>query len=160
MKIHKYKATIRWTGNEGQGTVSSDAYNKNHDISVDGKYEVIRGSSDPAFYGDKSRYNPEDLLLSAISACHMLCYLHLCTVHHIVVTAYTDHATGIMEEDANGGGRFTKVTLYPRVIISDQNNIDKANALHEEAHKQCFIANSCNFEINHRPDTRIEAPSG
>lgn len=155
MKIHQYKASIKWTGNEGQGTVSSDAYNKNHDIRVDEKYDVIKGSSDPLFSGDKSRYNPEDLLLSAISACHMLCYLHLCTVHHIVVTDYTDYATGIMEVASNGGGRFTEVTLHPQVIITDQNKIAKANALHEQAHKLCFIANSCNFDINHQPDTKV-----
>ena len=156
MKKHNYEIKVEWTGNEGNGTLNSESYNRNHKIISDGKYDEINGSSDPSFLGDKTRYNPEDLFLSSLSTCHMLCYLHLCSVHKIIVTDYLDNATGIMEETVNGSGKFIEVTLNPKVKITDKNMIDKANELHEEANKMCFIANSCNFKIEHKPNTTVE----
>lgn len=154
MKKHNYEIKVVWTGNEGNGTLNYKSYNRNHNIMAEGKYVGINGSSDPSFLGDQTRYNPEELFLSSLSACHMLWYLHLCSVHKIIVTDYLDKATGIMEETKNGSGKFTEVTLNPQVKITDLNMIAKANELHEEANKMCFIANSCNFEIKHKPDTK------
>lgn len=151
MAKHNYKVKIEWTGNKGVGTKSYRAYDRNHVIKGVGKKEAIQGSSDPSFLGDRSRYNPEELLVSSLSSCHMLWYLHLCAVNNIVVTSYEDNATGVMEEDTNGGGRFTEVTLYPKVVIIDEAQLEKANELHAEANKLCFIANSCNFSIKHQP---------
>ena len=156
MAQHNDQVKIEWTGNRGVGTRSYRDYNRGHVIKGEYKREKIAGSSDPAFLGDKSRYNPEELLVSSLSSCHMLWYLHLCAVNHIVVTSYEDNATGIMEEDASGGGRFTKVTLYPKVCITDKTKLDKANELHAEASKLCFIANSVNFPIKHQPTTSVE----
>jgi len=153
MKKHNYEIKVEWTGNEGNETRNYKSYNRNHKIKADGKYDIINGSADPSFLGDKSKYNPEDLFLSSLSACHMLWYLHLCSVHKIVVTEYMDDATGIMQETESGSGNFTDVTLNPKVKITDSNMIDKANQLHEEANKMCFIANSCNFKIRHNPST-------
>ena len=156
MKKHNYKIKVEWTGNEGNGTLNYKSYNRNHTIIIDGKYDVINGCSDPSFLGDKTRYNPEDLFLSSLSACHMLWYLHLCSAHKIIVTEYLDIATGTMEETENGSGKFTEVTLNPKVKITDESRIKKANELHEEANKMCFIANSCNFKIKHKPNTIAE----
>lgn len=157
MKEHGYQVKIEWTGNEGQGTLNYRSYNRNHQIIAEGKYDVINGSSDPSFMGDPTRYNPEELFLSSLSACHMLWYLHLCSVNKIVVTQYLDHATGVMEEEENGSGRFAKVTLHPHVKISDANRILRAKELHHEANKMCFIANSCNFQIAHEPVVESES---
>lgn len=151
MKKHRYKTLLEWTGNEGVGTEDYRSYNRNYISKVDGKQHDILGSSDPSFLGDKSRYNPEELFLSSISNCHMLWYLHLCSVHQVIVTEYQDQATGIMEEDANGSGRFTEVSLHPQVKVKDVDMKDKANELHKEANEMCFIANSCNFKISHNP---------
>ncbi|TVZ51083.1 OsmC family protein [Dokdonia sp. Hel_I_53] len=156
MKKHNYKINIEWTGNEGSGTLNYKAYNRSHEIIADGKYDKINGSSDPSFLGDQTKYNPEDLFLSSLSACHMLFYLHLCSVNKIIVTEYLDTATGVMEETDQGSGKFTKVTLNPKVKITDGAMIEKANKLHIEANKLCFIANSCNFTILHKPMTTIE----
>jgi len=153
MKNHKYKIKVEWTGNEGNGTLNYKSYNRNHKISSEGKYDEINGSSDPSFLGDKSKYNPEDLFISSVSACHMLWYLHLCSVNKIVVTEYIDNASGIMKETENGSGKFTEVTLNPTVKITNVELIEKANELHFEANKMCFIANSCNFEIKHKTKT-------
>lgn len=155
MKQHHYKIALEWTGNEGLGTKNYRSYNRNHKLHAEGKQHGILGSSDPSFLGDSSRYNPEELFLSSLSTCHMLWYLHLCSVHKVVVTAYLDQATGIMEEDEDGGGRFTAVTLYPQVKVTEADMIPKANELHEAANKMCFIANSCNFKIGHKPRTEV-----
>jgi organic hydroperoxide reductase OsmC/OhrA len=156
MKKHNYEIKVEWTGNEGNGTLNYKSYNRNHKIIADGKYDRINGSSDPSFLGDKTKYNPEDLFLSSLSACHMLWYLHLCSMHKIVVTEYLDNAIGVLEETENGSGKFTKVILNPKVKITDLNLVSKANELHAEANKMCFIANSCNFKIDHNPFTKVE----
>ena len=150
MKQHHYQTTIEWTGNEGKGTQSYRSYSRNHSIQSIHKYQEILASSEPAFRGDPSRYNPEELFLASISSCHMLWYLHLCSANKIVVTEYIDHAKGTMEEAADGSGRFTSVVLQPTVKITDKTKIDLANHLHEAANKMCFIANSCNFKILHQ----------
>lgn len=147
---HHYKATIKWTGNKGEGTTDYRTYERTHIVSIDNKTDIL-GSSDPAFRGDKTKHNPEDLLLSSLSACHMLWYLHLCAEAGIIVTDYLDNATGIMTEISNGGGRFTEVTLNPAVTVADPSMIDKANELHKKANELCFIANSVNFPVRHQP---------
>ncbi len=156
MKKHNYEIKVEWTGNEGNGTLNYKSYSRNHKIIGNGKYSAINGSSDPSFLGDKTRYNPEDLFLSSLSACHMLFYLHLCSVHKIVVIEYLDNATGIMEETKNGNGKFIEVTLNPKVKITDENMIEKANELHQKANELCFIANSCNFKVKHNPSCLAE----
>src|SRR5688572_29026869 len=110
MKQHQYKTTVTWTGNKGSGTSDYRAYERGHTISADGKTDILC-SSDPAFRGDKTKYNPEDILVGSLSGCHMLWYLHLCAENGVVVTNYTDHATGIMAENSDGSGQFTEVTL-------------------------------------------------
>lgn len=142
---HSYKALVTWTGNRGEGTKRYDLYNRNFTVSIDGKPD-LQGSSDAPFRGDTSRHNPEDLFLTALSSCHMLWYLHLCADSGIVVTDYRDKPVGTMTEDPDGGC-FTSVVLHPEVIITDASRIEEANNLHHEAHKQCFIANSCNFPV-------------
>lgn len=157
MPEHNYIMKVEWTGNQGKGTLDYRSYSRNHKISGLAKTSRIDGSSDPSFLGDKSRYNPEELLLGSLSACHMLWYLHLCAVNNIIVTSYTDDATGTMEESNNGGGKFKEVRLNPNVIITDEAKVDNANQLHSEANKLCFIANSCNFPIKHQPTTKVSA---
>lgn len=147
---HHYKATIKWTGNKGTGTNHYRNYERSHQIIIENK-EVLSGSSDPAFRGDQTKHNPEDLLISSLSACHMLVYLHLCSVAGIIVVEYMDNATGIMQETTNGGGHFTEVTLNPIVVVTEKSMIAKANELHKKANELCFIANSVNFPVRHNP---------
>ena len=150
-KPHHYKAVIQWTGNKGSGTNHYTHYERDYNVIIE-KKPIINGSSDPAFRGDENKYNPEDLLVSAISSCHMLWYLHLCSVEGVVVEEYTDTATGLMEERQDGSGCFTEVVLNPRVIVSLESMLPKATELHAVANKMCFIANSVNFPIKHLPE--------
>jgi len=155
MKDHHYTTTITWTGNTDAGTKDYRSYERAHTISIDGKQD-ISGSSDPNFRGDKSRYSPEDLLLSSVAACHMLWYLHLCSVAGVVVTAYEDRAEGTMVETSDSGGYFTEVILKPVITLKDAAMQAKADALHHEANKLCFIANSVKFPVLHEAEYRVE----
>lgn len=147
---HNYELSMLWTGNSGTGTSGYRDYQRSYTLSVNGKPELY-GSSDPTFRGDKTKYNPEDLLLAALSACHMLSYLHVCVNAGIVVLEYSDAATGSMITTPNGAGHFTEVTLNPLVVITDASRSEEANALHKKARELCFIANSVNFEVKHNP---------
>src|SRR5262245_52509845 len=151
---HHYKATIKWTGNKGTGTDNYRNYDRSHDITIENKSGIL-GSSDPAFRGDKMKHNPEELLVSSLSACHMLWYLHLCSEAGVIVVDYIDNATGIMIETSNGGGKFKEVMLNPIVTVKDNSMIEKANELHKKANELCFIANSINFPIHHKPITKL-----
>lgn len=155
MKAHHYQIKMQWTGNEGSGTSDYKAYSRNHLIVAPDKSTEILGSSDPAFRGDKARYNPEDLFVASISACHQLWYLHLCAVNKVVVVSYIDNATGTMIEKEDGSGSFSEVILNPIVTVTEENMAEKAYELHHEANKMCFIANSCNFPIRHNPQIEV-----
>jgi len=150
MKQNHYSLTVVWTGNTGEGTRSYKGYNRSHTIHIEGK-AAIEGSSDPAFLGDRTKYNPEELLLASLSTCHMLWYLHLCAEAGVIVTGYKDNPKGLMVETANGGGRFDSVTLYPEVMVKESSMSAKANELHKKANELCFIANSVNFPVYHEP---------
>ena len=154
-KHHNYNVKIEWTGNKGTGTSSYRAYERSHSIQVEGKPEIL-GSSDPAFRGDNTKHNPEDMLVASLSACHMLFYLHLCAEAGITVVEYVDNVSGTMEETPNGGGRFTEVILRPTVTITDKSRTEEANQLHHKANELCFIANSCNFPVRHEPICQVE----
>lgn len=154
MKQHKYNALIQWTGNTGKGTSGYTSYNREHTISIDKKAD-IHCSSDPAFRGDNTKHNPEELLLASISSCHMLWYLHLCTSVGVVVTHYQDQAYGTMTESKSGSGQFTEVILRPKVTVEDESMIENAKQLHRKANEMCFIANSLNFEVKHEAVTQV-----
>jgi len=151
LKTHHYQVQMAWTGNQGEGTKTYKVYLRDHEISAAGKPAIL-GSSDPSFRGDPTRYNPEELLVASLSACHMLWYLHLCAVNGIVVTEYRDEAQGQMTENKDGSGAFVEVTLHPRVRIAAESDANRARTLHEEAHRLCFIANSVNFPVRNVPE--------
>ena len=147
---HTYSVNVTWTGNLGTGTSAYRAYERSHEIGAEGK-PPIPGSSDPAFRGDRTRYNPEEMLVASLSTCHMLWYLHLCAVEGIIVSAYQDVAEGVMVEQADGGGRFSEVVLQPEITVAANTDLSRARALHGEAQAKCFIANSVNFPVRHEP---------
>lgn len=149
-KQHNYAVTIKWTGNKGGGTSGYTAYERSHVITAENKTE-IQGSSDPSFRGDSSKYNPEELLVAALSSCHMLSYLHCCVVAGVAVVDYCDNAIGKMLETSEGGGHFVEVLLRPRVKVSDPSMIENAKKLHHKASELCFIASSVNFPVRHEP---------
>jgi organic hydroperoxide reductase OsmC/OhrA len=144
---HHFTVTTTWTGNRGTGTSSYRAYGREHEISCEGKLGAIAGSSSPPFRGDSERYNPEELMIAALSACHMLWFLHLCADAGIAVQEYRDEAVGTMDLNADGSGQFSEVVLRPAVRLADSARVAETSALHERAHHLCFIARSVNFPV-------------
>jgi len=154
---HRYEAFLRWTGDRGEGTADYRSYGREHVITAPGK-AGLEGSSDRAFRGDASRWNPEELLVAALSSCHMLMYLHLCADAGATVVGYEDDASGVMAMGSDGSGEFREVVLRPRVTVLAEDMVPVASAQHERAHSLCFIARSVNFPVRHEPV--VEAASG
>ncbi|MGI4831324.1 MAG: OsmC family protein [Janthinobacterium lividum] len=154
--LHEYAVTVTWTGNKGAGTTGYKEYSRAFELEAEGKH-AIAGSSDPAFRGDEGRWNPEQLLVGSLSACHKLWFLHLAAVAGVVVTEYVDHAEGTMRTTPGAEtGRFEQVTLRPAVTITADSDATTLTALHEDAHRRCFIANSVNFPVRCEPVTLHE----
>jgi len=147
--VHHFSVNTQWLGNLGSGTSDYRSYGRQNLVTADGK-AAIDGSSAKPFRGDPARWNPEELLIAALSQCHMLSYLHVAVMNGIVVTEYSDAATGTMQQTNDGGGHFTSVTLRPMVTIS-AGDAALAIALHSEANRLCFIASSVNFPVGHEP---------
>lgn len=141
MSEHHYEVEVVWSG----ATTDYRSYTRNHEAHAPGRPPIL-ATADPTFRGDPDRWNPEQLLVAALSECHMLWYLHLCAEAGIVVVDYRDSAAGTMDNV-----RFQRVVLRPRITITDPEHADRARELHEEAHKRCFLANSMNFPVEHEP---------
>lgn len=158
-RSHRYEVQVTWTGNTGTGTSGYRDFARDHEIGGVGKpgKPVIPATSDPAFRGSAERWNPEELLVASLSQCHMLWYLALCAQAGIIVTAYSDHPVGTMNENTDGSGSFVDVTLHPDVTITSPDRVQDASNLHEEAHRMCFIANSVNFPVRAEPTTRTRS---
>ena len=147
VRPHRYVAHVRWTGAASGPALDYATYSREYVVEIDGKPD-LRGSADAHFRGDRALHNPEDLLVAALSACHLLSYLAVCARAGIAVVAYDDDASGEMTL-IDGKIRFREVMLRPRVAIADPARVDEALALHERAHAECFIANSVNFPVRH-----------
>lgn len=158
MKEHRYQSKIEWTGNKGSGTDNYKNYERSHNIIIENK-PIILGTSDPAFRGEKDKYNPEDFLVSSLSSCHMLWYLHFCSVNNIIVEEYIDIAEGIMLEENDGKGYFKEVKLNPIITVKSQEMVEKALELHKKANEYCFIANSVNFPVKHESKIKVKNQS-
>lgn len=146
---HEYRVGIEWLGNRGTGTSGYRDYGRQLVVRAEGKQELA-GSADPTFYGDRERWNPEELLVAALAQCHMLSYLHMAVRAGVVVTAYTDEPVGTMRQEGLGG-QFTEVILRPVVTVADASMADRAREAHSEASEHCFIASSVNFPVRHEP---------
>ncbi len=161
-KTHHYSVTVKWTGNTGTGTSRlSQLRAQLRDIRRRTASRRSRSTSDPAFrVRSRPCWNPEELLVASISACHKLWYLHLCAVAGIVVLEYIDHAEGEMKEEPDGSGHFTRVILRPQILIAPNSDLAKAHTLHAEAHAKCFIAKSVNFPVEHHPVIHLKSGAG
>ncbi len=154
MAEHEYTARVVWTGNRGEGTTTYKGYDRTWNVETPGK-PVINGSNDPLLGGDPSLHNPEDMLIAALSACHMLWFLHLASDAGIAVMAYEDAPLAVGETDAKGASRFLRATLRPRIEVPEGTDLAQADALHKEVHKYCFIARSLAFEVGYKARYRM-----
>jgi len=152
--VHNYEVQVVWDGNRGTGTSSYRAYGREHTVSAAGKPDIA-ASADRTFHGNADRWNPEEFLLTALSECHMLSYLHAAVRAGVTVVAYTDAASGTMVQTGDGGGHFTEARLRPQVTVADPAQVELAQSLHAEAARECFIAASVNFPVLHDAHTGV-----
>ncbi len=124
---------------------------------MDGKAS-IEASADPSYRGDPARANPEDLLVASIAGCHLLTYLALAVRNRMDVISYEDNAEGIMQMQ-DGKMRVTDVILRPSIVLGAGADLDKAQMLHDQAHKQCFIANSVTCDIKIESIIKVAEPA-
>ena len=152
---HHFACHLVWTGAARGDTADYARYSREVRVDIEGKPPLALSAS-PAFRGDPALHNPEDLLVASLSSCHFLSYIALCARGGIVVLAYEDDARGTMAR-VGPSIRFTEVVLRPRVTVAPGADLDKARALHERAHAECFIASSVNFDVRHEPTIVVAA---
>lgn len=141
---HSYPLTLAWTGNTLDG-----AYTRNAAVSSPGK-PPLAVSSAPEYAGDPSRWNPEDLLGSALATCHMLTFLALCAKAKVAVVGYEDPAEAVLDTQ-DKVTRITQVRLRPVIRVPRGTSMAKVVELFEKAHKYCFVANSVTCEVRMEP---------
>ncbi|MDP1724703.1 MAG: OsmC family protein [Alphaproteobacteria bacterium] len=141
---HMFRMHLEWEPN------SSNNDSKNYKLQGIGDKPYIMASSAAAFQGDENRYNPEELLVGALASCHMLWFLYLAKLAQITVIDYKDEPEGILELQGSNG-RFTEITLTPKITILEEDKIEEAKHLQEKAHQKCYIANSVNFDVKLNP---------
>jgi organic hydroperoxide reductase OsmC/OhrA len=152
-KKHSYHTNLTWTGHT-EKVPSFKRHNRSYVLEIEGKPPVL-GSSDPEFRGDRSRWNPEDLLVAALSSCHHLFFMYLCGQAGIEVLGYEDRAEGTMEENPDGSGQFSAVTLRPKVRLAPGSDVKVAELIHHASHEKCFIARSVNFPVRNEPTFEV-----
>ena len=155
MSTHHFKANLKWELKNKPENSTQRFYAKGHEISFEGK-ELLKVSAAKAFKGDPALLNPEDLLLSSVTSCHMMSYLFVCSQNNIEVLSYEDYSEAILEVNANGSGKITQIILKPIIKIKDSSQSELALSLHHKANELCFIANSCNFPIEHHATIETE----
>ena len=146
--VHRYQTRCTWSGSTGVGY---EHYRRDHELTATPAAATLALSSDPAFRGDRSRLNPEQLLVMAASSCQLLSFLAVAARARLDILAYEDNAEGIMPED-DKPVRIVTIRLRPRITLAigpaDENRVRQ---LVELAHRECYIANSLKTEITVEP---------
>ena len=150
----EFKVLTNWSSRNEETGLNTFSNSKTHRTYIKDK-EALIISAAKEFKGDRTKHNPEDLFLSALSSCHMMSYMYLCDKNKITLIDYTDETSGTLLVNADGSGKFISIVLYPIVTILEKNKIDLAISLHNEANRLCFIANSSSVAITHMPQIRI-----
>jgi organic hydroperoxide reductase OsmC/OhrA len=143
--MSEHKATIRWS--RGDRDFTYKTYSRDHVWIANGN--EIPASATPAYLGNPNRVDPEAALVAALSSCHMLTFLAVAAMKGFVVESYEDEAVGHLEKNAAGKMAITRVQLRPRIVFGGpkQPSAEDLDALHDKAHRECFIANSVTTDV-------------
>jgi organic hydroperoxide reductase OsmC/OhrA len=144
---HRYAARLTWSGSTAEGY---EGYDRGHEASCPPAAVPLALSSDPAFRGDASKLNPEQLLVLAASSCQLLSFLAVAARARVDVVAYEDDAEGVMPE-RDEPMRITRILLRPRITVAGDTPVERLRHLVETAHRHCFVANSLRSEIALEP---------
>jgi organic hydroperoxide reductase OsmC/OhrA len=151
---HAYAARLAWAGDTGLGYRD---YERSHTVGPEGL--ALDMSADPAFRGDPSRLNPEQLLVMAASSCQLLSFLAIAARKRVRVTAYEDDASGVMPMRPEDGGpvRITQIVLRPRITVAPGTDQTLVEQLVRQGHDECYIANSLTTEVRVEPTIVVSA---
>jgi organic hydroperoxide reductase OsmC/OhrA len=154
---HPYSAQILWQRN-GQDFLGN-RYSRRHLIRFDGGAELAGSSSPhvvPVPQSDPAGVDPEEAFVASLSSCHMLWFLSLASRQGFCVESYIDNAQGVMARNAAGKFAMTQVTLRPQATFSGAKRPtrEQLDALHHQAHEECFIANSVTTQVRCEPAYR------
>ena len=144
--MSEHKATVKWS-RDGKD-FAYKTYSRDHVWRANGN--EIPASATPQYLGNPNRVDPEAALVAALSSCHMLTFLALAANKGFVVDSYEDDAVGHLEKNAAGKMAVTRVDLRPKITFggAKQPTAADLDALHDKAHKECFIANSVTTEVH------------
>lgn len=148
---HRYLVHCSWSGSTGAGY---ESYRRAHEGSTAPAEAKLALSSDPAFLGDPSRWNPEQLLVMAASSCQLLAFLAVAARARLDVVDYQDDAVGEMPED-DRPVRLTRILLRPRITMAAGAQEDRVRHLVEVAHRECYVANSLRTAVEVDPEIII-----
>ncbi|ADG98726.1 OsmC family protein [Segniliparus rotundus DSM 44985] len=147
MATHEFQTRLEWSG-----STAGDyrEYSRSHTAANPPARAELRLSSAPEYVGDAGLLNPEQLLVTAASSCHMLSFLALANRKKIDVRAYQDDALGEMPSDEKPV-RISRITLRPVITVAPGSDHALVVELAHRAHDVCFIANSLNSEVRVEP---------
>lgn len=149
--MSEHHIALHWE--KGDAPFTYDAYPRNHTISFKNGQDTLIASSSPAYRGDGGKADPEDLLVAALSSCHMLSFLAIAAKKRLTVHSYRDDAVGFLENDSStgSGGKLwiARVILRPSVVIDA--DAETLAHIHHRAHEACFIANSVKTRVSVEP---------
>jgi organic hydroperoxide reductase OsmC/OhrA len=149
-QMQQFEAQVSW---QRDGAAFSDnRYSRAHQWLFDGGLRVPASSSPlsvPLPMSDPAALDPEEALVAALSSCHMLFFLSLAAQRGFVVDTYRDDAVGIMDRNAAGKKALTLITLRPAIAFGGERQPGRAEieAIHHDAHEQCYIANSIRADV-------------
>jgi len=148
-RAQHFEAQLAWR--RGDQAFSDNRYSRAHEWRFDGGLRVPASSSPlsvPLPMSDPAAVDPEEALVAAASSCHMLFFLWFAAQRGFIVDDYRDHAVGTMESNAAGKMAMTVITLRPAIAFSGAAPDAVAlEALHNDAHANCYIANSIRAEV-------------
>ncbi|QEI06240.1 OsmC family peroxiredoxin [Pigmentiphaga aceris] len=152
--MHEYTANVVWS--RGDQHFLDNRYSRRHLISFDSGVEIPGSSSPhvvPLPMSDETAVDPEETFVASLASCHMLWFLGIAAKRKFCVDRYVDHASGMMGANAQGKVAMLSVTLRPEVSFSGERQPDRAqlDAMHHQAHEQCFIANSVLTDVRCEP---------
>lgn len=152
----EYELAVTWLGNLGTGTSGTRDYARDVRIEREGK-PPLQVSADHRFHGDSTLMNPEELLLAALSTCHMLSYFYVAVQEGVIVTSYSDSPHASLSLHADGSGAIASATLRPRITVASHEMVEPARRAHHQAQNLCFIGNSVTFPVALEPEVRVGA---
>ncbi len=142
--MHEFPVRLRWQGS------TAGEYEKNGVASAEGKVHAVETSTAPAYGGDPSRWNPEELFGAALALCHQLTFLALAKKVRLDIRSYDDDVRVTLDA-VDGVTRVTRVRLAPTIGVAGGGDPEKVREMFEKAHKYCFVARSITSEVELAP---------